>query len=264
MTRSAILGIQWCAGRASVDVISLSLGSDVPSDGLDGLSQAVDAAVAGQGQDRRRCRGQRRRPSRDDHLTRLGGPGDHGRGDGGLVLDRPASTARRAPSSPGSRAAGRPWTTGSKPDIVAPGREHRRGRSPSSTSDYVDGERDVDGDAVTYRGSPRCSGRSSRPGPRRTCAPTSKARPSTSVRPARTTSGEPVCSTAMRPSPQPPAGPGRRRSPRTSTSPARSPTRACRTRPSPWRRGPRGADRGDDHDRRRPPSAPSTSDPSAA
>ena len=40
-----ILGIQWCAGRASVDVISLSLGSDVPSDGLDGLSRAVDAAV---------------------------------------------------------------------------------------------------------------------------------------------------------------------------------------------------------------------------
>src|SRR6478672_4299532 len=44
-----ILGIQWCAGRASVDVISLSLGSDVPSDGLDGLSQAVDAAVLNHG-----------------------------------------------------------------------------------------------------------------------------------------------------------------------------------------------------------------------
>ncbi|MDP9326584.1 MAG: S8 family serine peptidase, partial [Actinomycetota bacterium] len=44
-----ILGIQWCANRASVDVISLSLGSDVPSDGLDGLSQAVDAAVLNKG-----------------------------------------------------------------------------------------------------------------------------------------------------------------------------------------------------------------------
>jgi serine protease AprX len=44
-----VLGIQWCASRASVDVISLSLGSDVPSDGLDGLSQAVDAAVLNEG-----------------------------------------------------------------------------------------------------------------------------------------------------------------------------------------------------------------------
>jgi serine protease AprX len=44
-----VLGIQWCANRASVDVISLSLGSDVPSDGLDGLSQAVDAAVLNKG-----------------------------------------------------------------------------------------------------------------------------------------------------------------------------------------------------------------------
>jgi serine protease AprX len=42
----AVQGIEWCAGRASVDVISLSLGSDLPSDGLDALSQAVEAAVA--------------------------------------------------------------------------------------------------------------------------------------------------------------------------------------------------------------------------
>lgn len=41
-----VQGIQWCAGRAHVDVISLSLGSDLPSDGLDAISQAVDAAVA--------------------------------------------------------------------------------------------------------------------------------------------------------------------------------------------------------------------------
>ena len=44
-----VLGIQWCANRASVDVISLSLGSDVASDGQDALSQAVDAAVSNKG-----------------------------------------------------------------------------------------------------------------------------------------------------------------------------------------------------------------------
>jgi serine protease AprX len=42
-----VQGIQWCAARPAVDVISLSLGSDLPSDGLDAISQAVDAAVAG-------------------------------------------------------------------------------------------------------------------------------------------------------------------------------------------------------------------------
>jgi serine protease AprX len=42
-----VQGIQWCAARAKVDVISLSLGSDLPSDGLDAISQAVDAATAG-------------------------------------------------------------------------------------------------------------------------------------------------------------------------------------------------------------------------
>jgi serine protease AprX len=44
-----VLGIQWCADRQSVDVINLSIGSDVPSDGLDGLSQAVNAAVLNKG-----------------------------------------------------------------------------------------------------------------------------------------------------------------------------------------------------------------------
>jgi serine protease AprX len=42
-----IQAIQWCAARPAVDVISLSLGSDLVSDGLDAISQAVDAAVAG-------------------------------------------------------------------------------------------------------------------------------------------------------------------------------------------------------------------------
>jgi serine protease AprX len=41
----AVQGIQWCAARAGVDVISISLGSDLPSDGLDAISQAVDTAV---------------------------------------------------------------------------------------------------------------------------------------------------------------------------------------------------------------------------
>jgi serine protease AprX len=43
---SGIVGaVQWCAGQIGVDVISMSLGSDSPSDGNDALSQAVDAAV---------------------------------------------------------------------------------------------------------------------------------------------------------------------------------------------------------------------------
>jgi len=44
-----VLGIQWCANRSSVSVINLSIGSDVPSDGQDALSQAVDAAVLNKG-----------------------------------------------------------------------------------------------------------------------------------------------------------------------------------------------------------------------
>jgi serine protease AprX len=45
----AVTGVQWCANRPSVDVISMSLGSDLPSDGLDAISQAVDAAVQDKG-----------------------------------------------------------------------------------------------------------------------------------------------------------------------------------------------------------------------
>jgi serine protease AprX len=41
----AVQGIEWCAGRSSVGVISLSLGSVLSSDGLDAMSQAVNAAV---------------------------------------------------------------------------------------------------------------------------------------------------------------------------------------------------------------------------
>jgi serine protease AprX len=41
-----VQGVEWCAAKAKVDVISLSLGSDVPSDGEDALSKAVDAATA--------------------------------------------------------------------------------------------------------------------------------------------------------------------------------------------------------------------------
>lgn len=39
-------GIQWCAARPSVRVISMSLGTSTPSDGQDGISQSVNAAVA--------------------------------------------------------------------------------------------------------------------------------------------------------------------------------------------------------------------------
>lgn len=44
-----VAGVQWCAERSDVDVISMSLGSDVASDGNDLLSQAVDAAVQKKG-----------------------------------------------------------------------------------------------------------------------------------------------------------------------------------------------------------------------
>jgi serine protease AprX len=44
-----VAGVQWCASRADVDVISMSLGSDITADGNDALSQAVDAAVLDRG-----------------------------------------------------------------------------------------------------------------------------------------------------------------------------------------------------------------------
>jgi serine protease AprX len=42
-----IAGIEWCASQPGVRVISMSLGSGGPSDGLDSLSQAANAAAAG-------------------------------------------------------------------------------------------------------------------------------------------------------------------------------------------------------------------------
>ena len=42
-----VAGIQWCAGRAGVRVISLSLAALPPADGNDAMSQAVNAAVDG-------------------------------------------------------------------------------------------------------------------------------------------------------------------------------------------------------------------------
>ena len=41
-----VLGVEWCASRASVDVINVSVTSALGSDGLDAISQAVDAAVS--------------------------------------------------------------------------------------------------------------------------------------------------------------------------------------------------------------------------
>ncbi len=40
-------GIQWCAAQPGVDVVSMSLGDSVPSDGSDPMSGAVDQATAG-------------------------------------------------------------------------------------------------------------------------------------------------------------------------------------------------------------------------
>ncbi len=42
-----IAGIQWCHGQAGVQVISMSLGDTIQSDGTDPVSQAVNAASAG-------------------------------------------------------------------------------------------------------------------------------------------------------------------------------------------------------------------------
>ena len=44
-----VLGIEWCAARPSVDVINVSVTSALGSDGLDAISQAVDAAVTDEG-----------------------------------------------------------------------------------------------------------------------------------------------------------------------------------------------------------------------
>jgi serine protease AprX len=44
-TSQIVSGLQWCANKASVDVISMSLGTSTPSDGADALSVAVDNAV---------------------------------------------------------------------------------------------------------------------------------------------------------------------------------------------------------------------------
>ena len=41
-----LAGIQWCAAQPGVDVLSMSLGDSVPSDGSDPMSAAVDAVVA--------------------------------------------------------------------------------------------------------------------------------------------------------------------------------------------------------------------------
>jgi serine protease AprX len=42
----SVTAIQWCVDSRHADVISMSLGANLPSDGLDVISQAVDAAVA--------------------------------------------------------------------------------------------------------------------------------------------------------------------------------------------------------------------------
>ena len=44
-----VLGVEWCAARASVDVINVSITSELGSDGLDAISLAVDAASTEEG-----------------------------------------------------------------------------------------------------------------------------------------------------------------------------------------------------------------------
>jgi len=133
-----ILGIQWCADRASVDVISLSLGSDVPSDGLDGLSQAVDAAVLNKGKIVVAAAG-----NTGDFPGTIASPGSAVQ-----ALTVGATADWSAPASAPYRAEGpylAPFSSRGptldgriKPDIVAPG-VNIGSAAAGSVSDYVAG-----------------------------------------------------------------------------------------------------------------------------
>ncbi|TMM24623.1 MAG: hypothetical protein E6F95_03690 [Actinobacteria bacterium] len=209
-----VLGIQWCANRAGVDVISLSLGSDVPSDGLDALSQAVDTAVTTKGKIVVAAAG-----NGGDLPGTITSPGSAVQA---ITVGATADWSSTVPEY-GAQGPFLAWFSSRgptidnrvKPDIVAPGVNIGAALAGS-----------------TSRGSPPCSVRSSRSGPKRTFERTSGAPRSTPARRAWTTSGGPVCSMATRPSPPPRVDQVTRRSPCTNTSPARSPTRGCRARPS--------------------------------
>ncbi len=112
----AVLGIQWCAARSSVDVISMSLGSDVSSDGQDAISLAVDAAVQNQHKVVVAAAG-----NSGDVSGSITSPGCRRRCDRGRCGDRTGRVRRAGPylapfSSRGPTADGR-----IKPDVVAPG-----------------------------------------------------------------------------------------------------------------------------------------------
>ena len=229
--RSRSRAIQWCAARPAVDVISLSLGSDLPSDGLDAISQAVDAAVAG-GKIVVAAAGNSGDVPGSITVPRFGEEGDHRRRGGRVVRAEqlPVRVGRPLP-----RPLLEPRPDGRRPDQARHrrARRHDRRGAVRQRVDLRRRERHVDGDALRRR--------------RRRADPPAPAELDTDRRarrdrrhgagrrpvPARTTTGAPACSTPTARSPRPTDPPGRRRSPRTSTSPGRSRTTAAGRRRSP-------------------------------
>ena len=228
-----ILGIQWCAGRASVDVISLSLGSDVPSDGLDGLSRAVDAAVLNHGKIVVAAAG-----NGGDLPGTITSPGSAAQA---ITVGATADWSSTVPQY-GAQGPFLAWFSSrgptldnrTKPDIVAPG-VNIGAALANSTSDYVT-------ESGTSMATPYVSGvaallRQKQPAWTQANVRADIEGTALDVGPsgkdnewgAGLLDGYAAVAAAA-------GGSGAtRRSPCISTSPARSPTRACRTRPSPWR-----------------------------